>query len=128
MKKLSCPYLHVSYWTFSSVLFHHIYVYFSNVPPVIDNTQWVDPSNLTPASSIVLSIKKIVGTDFEKFDKICFRYTDRHTGRQTENRDLIEPFLRGSKYCTPGASKSYSYYDFMQYQNIFSYYDTSTIV
>ena len=39
--------------------------------------------------------KKIVGLDFEKFDKVYFR--DIHTDIQTDPNDLIWPSHRGSK-------------------------------
>ena len=46
---------------------------------------------------IVPSLKKIVGANLEKIDKVDFRYihTDRHTYRQTYYSDLIGPFPLG---------------------------------
>ena len=45
---------------------------------------------------IVPSLKKIVGANLEKIDKVDFRY--RHTYGQTDNSDLIGPFpFRGPK-------------------------------
>ena len=42
---------------------------------------------------IVPSLKKIVGANLEKIDKVDFR--DTHTYRQTDQSDLIGPSLAG---------------------------------
>ena len=53
---------------------------------------------------IVPSLKKIVGANLEKIDKVDFR--DTHTDRHTDRSDLIGPSLAGvqKKETGPGPS------------------------